>query len=274
MYEMTNPEQQNNQTPYNTAPDSADVHEDYPTGHPDQYIDPGLLPDQIAEDVITAAQSPEAIQETADYPEADYPALQRALDITATYGTLTDAFEQLQGTPHGQSLDHLALLPYSDNVAVRIFPAEHHQEQHLTPERAELFIETVREHHAFLAGTPEEPGIIIPNTYYQVETTPDGETYIHNITERVYGERIVSDRFNHAPIPESKEAVAVHLAKIQLRYHRWILETQQKYFIPDMGNADQCLITSDNQPALVDTDPLFEPFMTRSGMGEFANSNR
>jgi hypothetical protein len=157
-------------------------------------------------------------------------------------------------------------------VVVRTFPAEHHHAPRLTPEKAELFIDTVREHHAFLAGTPEEPGAIIPSTYYQVETTPDGETYIRNITERVYGERIISDRFSNEPILESKVPAAIHLAKIQLRYHRWILETQQEYFIPDMGNADQYLITSDNQPALVDTDPLFEPLMTRSGMGAFADS--
>jgi hypothetical protein len=180
-------------------------------------------------------------------------------------------------SPEARALDHLAILPGNEHVIVRTYPAPHHlrgrggmpDTNPITVEAAHQRVADVRVHHQVLAGGKtgsEEPDIIIPDTFYQVEPAPDGKATITSISERIHGQPFAYDFQQHRTLDPSQQEAALTLAGPVVRYYDWVVHTIPDSFLSDAATPDQYFITENGKLALVDTDPMLRS-LTQKGEG-------
>ena len=212
---------------------------------------PGEVPEETAPETPTTDQA----KDTYFYPPSEERPLAQVFE---------DDLDK-------HMLAHMAIFPGNENVIVRTFPAPHHQwgqeHQGLDPQEAEKIITNAREQFNVLAGGKEAgtPGIIIPQTFYEVETNAAGRAIIKTIVERAYGTPFLYDHGYNEISDSGQNDQAVQLATELVRYYDTVLRTRPDYFLNDIVVPSQYFITPDNTITLVDTDPLLRSLNTRDG---------
>jgi hypothetical protein len=226
------------------------------------YDSTGIIPEDIA---VTAEDATSAGAEATE-PVTDQPAHPALKEVFETLGADPDSAE-------ARALDHLAILPGNEHVIIRMYPAPHHLRGRggkpgtnpITVEAAHQRVADVRVHHTILAGGGEgmESDVIIPDTFYQVEPTPDGKATIISISERIHGQPFAYDLQQHRTLDPSQQEAALKLAGPVIRYYDWVVHTIPDSFLSDAATPDQYFITENNKLALVDTDPMLRSLTVR-----------
>jgi|GEM_PF-1838687 len=220
-------------------------------GEADEYTDE--LPDTTVEDTDAWLQPADD-----EYTEPDPRLVQLHRELSQRR-PLTEIFEE---DLTGGALGHMALLPSgevnnNENIFVRSFPGPTHIEPVRTAAESEQLIDDMRTHLKTLGVLVGQPGVAIPNTYYQVREHPDGTATIDNITERVDGRPLI-DPTTYRPEDDVQQRAALTVATALTGYFTWV-HHEQPTFMADLTNLGQYLLAEDGTPTLIDTDPVMRP---------------